>query len=897
MGAGFVARISPGESAGEEAKLPRGRQPSCRLFHNWDVTPTQELFLIDGNSLAYRAYYALPDSIATSRGEPTNAIFGFASMLVKILTDYGPKATIVVWDAGMSGRELQYEPYKSERKPRPDLLREQWPHLEPLVESFGYSNVRVEGFEADDVIASLAERAKEAGIDVMVVTGDRDAYQLADDGRVRIMTTSRGITDTRVYDRAGVIERYRVPPELIPDFIGLKGDTSDNIPGVPGIGDKTAAQLLEQYGSLEGVLEHVDEISGAKRRENLREGADLARISRDLAVLRRDIDTGVDVAEVAGEAPDRSRLRETFTRFELREPLRRLEEALGEETAAPRVRGEHRIEARASESSVGELSTLPEGPASLAATRTDGVIHWAASAGDEVLTGVAESLASLLLAWGNRPMVAHDWKGISRDTAPSLGEEGLTPEKLGHDTMIAAYLIDAARRQYPLDELLAQEGIEAVVDGANGTATEAVAVHALAAAQQPELERLELTELFEEVELPLVEVLCRMERQGVKLDVERLAELAATVAADIERLEREIYELAGEEFTVGSPQQLSSILFEKLGLSRKRRGKTGYSTDARVLAAIRDEHEIVGKIESWRELSKLKSTYFDALPDLITPETGRLHTTFNQASTTTGRLSSTNPNLQNIPIRTELGRKIRSCFVAEPGAKLISADYSQVELRILAHIAGEDVLNRIFEQGEDVHAATAAEVLKLPHAEIGPGERSRAKAVNFGIVYGLSAHGLSEQLQIPHEEAAEYIENYLARFPAVRAFIGRTIAEASEAGYVTTLFGRRRDIPELRSRKYQTRSLGERLAVNTVIQGTAADIIKIAMVRCDAQLRERGMQTRLVLTIHDELLFEGPVEEVREASALVKAEMEGAFALDPALKVDVGVGDNWLDAK
>ena len=349
---------------------------------------------------------------------------------------------------------------------------------------------------------------------------------------------------------------------------------------------------------------------------------------------------------------------------------------------------------------------------------------------------------------------------------------------------------------------------------------------------------------------------------------------------------------------MGSPQQLSQILFEKLGLSRKRRGKTGFSTDARVLAAIRDEHEIVGKIESWRELSKLKSTYFDALPELITPETGRLHTTFNQAATTTGRLSSTNPNLQNIPIRTELGRRIRSCFVAEAGAKLISADYSQVELRILAHVAGEDVLKQIFERGEDVHAATAAEVLE---AATGEDRAGRALAREGGQLRdrlrASARHGLSEQLQIPHEEAAEYIERYLARFPAVRAFIGRTIAEASEAGYVTTLFGRRRDIPELRSRKYQTRSLGERLAVNTVIQGTAADIIKIAMVRCDARLRDRGMATRLVLTIHDELLFEGPEQEVDEAIALVREEMEGACELDPPLEVDVGVGDNWLEAK
>ncbi len=861
------------------------------------MPPRQELFLIDGNSLAYRAYYALPDSIATSRGEPTNAIFGFASMLVKILTEYGPKATIVVWDAGMSGREVRYEPYKAQRKPRPDLLREQWPHLEPLVESFGYSNSRVEGYEADDVIASLAEQAARQDIDVVVVTGDRDAYQLADEGRIKIMTTSRGITDTRVYDRDGVIERYGVAPELIPDFIGLKGDTSDNIPGVPGIGDKTAAQLLQQYGSLEEVLAHVDEISGAKRQQNLREHADLARISKELATLQRDIETGIDVAEVAGAPADRSRLREMFMRFELRDPLHRLEEALGEQEAAPPPRGEQRHEAHARESSVGDLATLPAGPASLAATREDGTVQWAAYAGDEVLVGVAESLAALLLAWGTRPLVAHDWKSISRALAPSLDDEGLVPEVLGHDTMIAAYLIDAARRQYPLEELLEQQGIEAVVEGANGTARDAVGVRALADAQQPELDRLDLRRLFDEVELPLVEVLCRMERQGVKLDTERLGELAASVTDEVAQLEREICELAGEEFTIGSPQQLSRVLFEQLGLSRKRRGKTGFSTDARVLAAIRDEHEIVAKVEAWRELSKLKSTYFDALPGLISPETGRLHTTFNQAATTTGRLSSTNPNLQNIPIRTELGRKIRSCFVAAEGSRLISADYSQVELRILAHVAGEDVLKQIFERGEDVHAATAAEVLKLAPGEIGPGERSRAKAVNFGIVYGLSAHGLSEQLQIPHDEAAEYIERYLARFPAVRAFIGRTIAEASERGYVTTLFGRRRDIPELRSRKYQTRSLGERLAVNTVIQGTAADIIKIAMVRCDGRLGERGMRTRLVLTIHDELLFEGPEKEVEAAATLVREEMEGAATLDPPLRVDVGVGDNWLEAK
>jgi DNA polymerase-1 len=867
------------------------------------VSPSDELFLIDGNSLAYRAFFALPDTIATSEGMPTNAIFGFASMLVKILTEYGPKATIVVWDAGMSGRDEEYEPYKAERRARPDLLAEQWPHLEPLVEAFGYRNVRIDGYEADDVIASIAERAKNEGIDVMVVTGDRDAYQLPDDGRVKVMTTSRGITDTRVYDRDGVVERYGVPPEAVPDFIGLKGDTSDNIPGVPGIGDKTAAQLLQKYGSLEEVLSHIEEIPGKKRQENLRENRDLALVSKQLATLKRDIDPGLDVKEIVAEPPDRSRLREVFRRFELRDPLRRLEEALGLEDAAPKRRGGERVEPQLTQASEADLASLPEGPAALSADREGMAVRWAACADNEVLVGQSESLPALLEAWGERPMEARDWKETSRSTAPEAGAPTppglcLAPIALSHDVTVAAYLLNPIRRRYPLDELLEETGIDVAVEGeAAELAHEAAAVHALAAFQREEIARLGLGSLLEEIELPLVEVLCWLERAGVKLDTSRLAEIAADVESEIEKLEREVWDLCGEEFTIGSPQQLSRILFDKLGLSKKRRGKTGFSTDARVLQAIREEHAIVPKVEAWRELSKLKSTYLDALPALISEKTGRLHTTFNQTATTTGRLSSTNPNLQNIPIRTVLGRKIRSCFVAEPEAALISADYSQVELRILAHVAGEQVLKDIFARGEDVHAATAAEVLKIPPDKIGPGERSKAKAVNFGIVYGLSAHGLSEQLQISHEEAGEYIDRYLGRFPAVQAFIENTIAQAIQEGHVKTLFGRMRAIPELKSRQYQTRSLGERLAVNTVIQGTAADIIKVAMVACHRELRATGLQTRIVLTVHDELLFEGPEEELEQACEIVKREMESACELDPPLVVDLGIGQNWLEAK
>ena len=511
-----------------------------------------------------------------------------------------------------------------------------------------------------------------------------------------------------------------------------------------------------------------------------------------------------------------------------------------------------------------------------------------------MLVGEAETLTALTLSWGERPVVAHDWKSIAS------GEEPGPAPPLEHDTMVAAYLIDPARRSYPLDELTEDQGIAARVEGSDGfaeVAARAAATRALAERQREILDEEGLMRLFEEIELPLVEVLLAMEGTGMKVDTVQLAVIAGRFSERIDGLEREIHEMAGGEFTIGSPQQLAEILFERLGLSRKRRGKTGFSTDARVLAAIRDEHPIIERIERWRELTKLKSTYLDALPVLISPRTGRLHTTFNQTTAATGRLSSTNPNLQNIPIRTDVGREIRSCFVAEPGRRLISADYSQVELRVLAHIAGEQTLRDIFARGEDVHAATSAEIFKVPLDHVDPGLRSKAKMVNFGIVYGLSAFGLADRLQIPQEEAAEFIERYLDRFPAVRDFMATTIERAKEEGFVTTLSGRIRRIPELRARQYQTRMLGERLAVNTVIQGTAADIIKVAMVRCHHGLAERGLATRLVLQIHDELLFEAPEEEVEAASTLVREEMVRAFALDPPLEVDVGVGLNWLDAK
>ncbi|HEY5052706.1 MAG TPA: DNA polymerase I, partial [Solirubrobacterales bacterium] len=680
-------------------------------------------------------------------------------------------------------------------------------------------------------------------------------------------------------------------------------------PGVPGIGEKTAAQLLQKFGTLEDVLANVEEVSGAKRKQNLVDHAEDARMSKQLATLQYEIETGVDLAAAMVAEPDRGALRDFMREFELRAVLERLEEALSEDEAVPGRSVETELEVKPVE---GAPADLGEGPVALAIAEG----RWAGADGERVLVGES-TLDELAVALAGKPIAAHDAKSLGggrHGLLAAAAREGAAVD-LEHDTMLAAYLLEPQRRTYELTELAADAGI-GLVEGAGAAAPddgqlslgeegeagldpaeEARLVAALAEAQRPRVDELGLRGLLAEVELPLVHVLAAMEREGLKLDAERLAEVGSGFGERIATLEKEIYELAEEEFTIGSPQQVGHILFEKLELSRKRRGKTGFSTDARVLAQIRDEHPIVEKIESWRELTKLRNTYLDSLPDLIDPETGRIHTTFNQTSAATGRLSSTNPNLQNIPIRTEIGRPVRACFVAEPGSRLLSADYSQVELRVLAHVADEEVLKEIFRAGDDVHAATAAEVFNISRDEVDVGQRSKAKMVNFGIVYGLTGFGLADRLNIPRKEGEEFVARYLERFPAVRAFREKIVEQAGEEGYVTTLMGRRRMIPELRSGNGNTRRLGERLAVNTVIQGTAADIIKVAMVRCHKALSEAGAKTRLVLQIHDELLFEGPPEEIEDLTELVRREMCAAYRLDPPLEVDIGVGSDWLDAK
>src|SRR6476660_5242368 len=781
-----------------------------------------ELFLVDGNNLAYRAFFALPEELATSEGFPTNALLGFTNRLFKLLSDYRPKGVAVAWDTRPVHRHAQAEAvevvYKEGRRPMPDLLSEQFPHFRPIVEAFGYRNLEFEGWEADDVIATLATRADEEGIKTCVVSTDRDAFQLVSEN-VCLMMTPRGVSDVNVYTPERVEARYGIRPDQIPDFIGLKGDSSDNIPGVPGIGDKTAGQLVAQYGSLEGVLEHVDDLSPA-RRKNLTEFADQARAAKELATMRRDLDIEADPAELVLAPPDRAQLRETFRQFEFRALLGRVDEL---DEAVP---ARERISAGTAVSWREELSNiLLQSPEALGIAADEGRI--ALALGDEVVISPRPDRVEGTL-------VAHDAKALRVDATD--------------DTMILAYLIEPARSEYLLDDLAAEYAVEAKPEPEAEEETAQLVRHAAVTLRlrQPLLERVRergAEPLYRDVEMPLVHVLSQMETAGVRIDTYRMGEITARLADRVEELESRAYELAGEEFVLGSPQQLGRILFEKLELTPGRKGKTGFSTDTKVLRAIREEHEIVAVVEEWRELSKLLNTYRRPLPSLIGTD-GRLHTTFNQTVAATGRLSTTSPNLQSIPIRTELGREIRSAFVAEQGARLISADYSQIELRILAHVSGEPKLREAFEAGEDIHAATAAEVLGKERATLTKDERNVAKMVNFGIIYGISSFGLSENLEIPRDEAQAYIDAYLARFPHVQDFIQRTIEQATRDGYVTTLLGRRWPVQEIRASNRQTRSLGERLAVNSVMQGTAADIIKVAMIHIDERLRAEGGASR-----------------------------------------------------
>jgi len=869
------------------------------------------LFLLDGNNIAYRAFFALPESIATTTGFPTNALYGFCSMVVKILSEYAPESVVVAWDArAKTFRHEEFEDYKAQRRPMPDLLQEQWPYFEELSAAFGFVNLKVPGYEADDILATLARQADAEGRPVMIVTGDRDALQLVTE-HVRVMATGRGITEVKVYDPELVRERYGIPPRLVADMIGLKGDTSDNIPGVPGIGEKTAAQLLGEFGSLEAVLDNVDRVKGEKRRELLREHRETALLSKRLALAECGVPIDIHAATVAETSVDLPRLRELFLRFEFASLLDRVHALFpgGPEAAKPgrpvqvqavgpavleqaldwtgAVGLASAVEPEHSPAGQGELGAEPGRPHLWLATE-DG-------------QGATETIYELLdpgpVAGPLRVLL-----GRGRPVCHHLKAQPLLyplVARAAHDTYLAGYLLAPGRRAYDLSELLPEAGLIAAEPTPPGDprAGEAADVLALAAVQEAMLRRQGMWDLFQQIELPLTPVLIAMEAVGIHLDCERLGDIAERLSLQMAELEDQIYDLAGEEFNLGSPQQLGQILFEKLGLPRGRKTKTGYSTDAKVLESLRTGHEVVDKILTHRELSKLLSTYLLALPAAVDRATSRLHTTFHQAVAATGRLSSSDPNLQNIPVRTELGAQIRECFTAPPGRLLVVADYSQIELRLMAYLSGEATLIEAFRNGEDIHTRTACEVFELPPGEVSAVHRRTAKMVNFGIMYGISAFGLAQRLGIEREVAGEYIKRYFEHLPAVKAFIEATIADARARGYVATVFGRRRPVPEIRSGDYQTRSLGERLAVNSVLQGSAADIIKVAMIRCHQRLGREHPHAPLVLQVHDELLAEAPAEEAEAVRQVMVQEMVAAFPMDPPLVADSGLGSDWLGAK
>ena len=860
------------------------------------------LYLIDGSGYVYRAFHALP-RLSTSRGLPTNAALGFANMLAKLLREEQPRYTAVVFDApGETFRDSLYAEYKQNRPTLPDELRPQLGYIRRIVDAFRLPVIEVAGVEADDVIGTLAAQAGAAGLETVVVTGDKDMMQLVDE-RTTLLDTMRD----RRFGPAEVRARFGVDPALVPDVMGLMGDPIDNIPGIEGIGEKTASALVARLGPVERILEHLDDVEasglrGAKKiRATLARQAETARLSKTLATIRCDVPITLDVEALRWEGPDPARLRPLFLELEFHSLLRELVPA-GD---APEV------ERRA-------LTTPAEVAAALPALARAGTLAlgWGLDSG----RATAARLTALAVAGPTGPVnvvAAPEAPAVLAALAPVLGDLAVT--KVGADlkalrvalarrgVALAGPAFDIALASYCLNPSRPEHGIPALAgellgeawprdaDPAETACRTARVAHRLKPALEELLRAHEMERLFGDLEMPLAAVLADMELAGVALDVPALGKLSVAMGAELDRLVQEIYALAGGEFSIHSPAQLRVVLFEKLKISSRgvRRGKTGLSTDVDVLTRLARDHPLPAKILEYRMLSKLKSTYVDALPALVDPRTGRLHSSFNQTVAATGRLSSSEPNLQNIPVRTEEGRRIRAAFAAPPGHRLISADYSQIELRVLAHLSGDPVLLEAFTRGEDIHARTAADVFAtLPPAE----GRRLAKVINYGIVYGMGAARAARELGVPLAEAQAYIDGYFARYAGVRAFIDSTVTAARARGYVTTVLGRRRYLPELGAGDPAVRQFAERAATNTPIQGSAADLIKLAMLEVPRQLAEAGLGGRLLLQVHDELVLEVPEAEVEPAAARVRLAMEKVWPLRVPLRVDVRHGANWAEA-
>jgi len=884
------------------------------------VKPKPTLYLIDGSNYVYRAFFAI-QGLTNSRGFPTNAVYGFNNMLAKLLRDRKPEHIAVVFDAkGPTFRNEAFEDYKAHRKPMPDELKPQIGVVKDLVRAYRIPLLEIEGIEADDVIGTLARRFEAEGVKVVIVSGDKDLMQLVSDGVVMVDTMK-----DKTYDAAGVEERFGVGPDRVAELLGLMGDASDNIPGVPGVGPKTALQLIKDHGSVEGVLQNVAKIRNERIRKAVTEHAEQARLSRELALVKTDADVDLDLDRARFEGPDREALKALFKELEFSSLIQDLEVRDRKTGCTARL-------VSTVEELHGAVRDIEKaGAVALCPVLTSELPMYA----DLVGLGLAHtpgeafyvSLGSGKAAWRDHalkelsPVLAgekvlkhgHDLKNIFI----ALARVGIPLRGAGDDTMVASYLLNPSKKSHdiaeaarefldleltPAKELLGS-GAKALspadVDPASMAPYAGERAEAALRMRPIVAEKIRdagLDDLYGKVEMPLVEVLAAVEQRGVLVDLKRLGEMSAQFDQLLSGSEEKIYRLAGERFNINSPKQLQVVLFDKLKLAKGRKIKEGYSTDVETLTALARSHELPAEILAYRSIAKLKSTYVDALPAMVHPQTGRIHTSYNQTVTATGRLSSSNPNLQNIPIRTPEGRRIRQAFVAPKGSVLVSADYSQIELHVLAHLSGDETLIEVFEAGEDIHTRTASALFGVFPEMVSADMRRRAKVINFGVIYGMSPFGLSRELGIGQAEAKEYIDNYFDRYKGVRRFLDGILEEARRDKYVCTLLNRRRYIPEIASSNAALRQFAERTAINAPIQGTAADLIKIAMINLHALLKKRHPRAAMIMQVHDELVFEAPETEKDDVMTLVKREMEGVMKLRVPLKVEIGAGHNWDEA-
>ncbi|CUO00763.1 DNA polymerase I [Mitsuokella jalaludinii] len=870
----------------------------------------QKRFLVlDGSSLIFRAFYALP-GLSDSHGQPTGAIFGFSNMLTKLMAEQQPDLMVLAFDKSRhTFRTERYADYKGTRDKTPEELLSQFPLLREFAANMGIPFLEKDNYEADDIIGTLATQAAAKGYDVRVITGDRDALQLVRPN-LRVLLTKKGISEIKDYDTAAFEEEYGFEPLKLIDLKGLMGDTSDNIPGVPGVGPKTASKLLLTYGSVENVLAHVGEVSGKKLKENLQTYADQARLSKELATIELHVPDLAFAEEDYRIQPNMEKMQAFCDDHELRAVWRNFERLYGPaELALDLDEGENGAAAQDLSYDLWDeaaVKTAARAPYLAVSGIFSGLAPFASLEGLAVVAGPdAEKAGFVARDSAAFPVLLQLLESDKQAVLFGLkryDQAGLRGQKAFFDVELAAYLLEPERSKYALSELsqkyLQEAAPESFDDEKAQAVWEAKAISRLYPLLGAKLEEEKLTHLMDTIELPLVEVLAAMEQNGVYVNRAHLAEKTEEVAGRLQTIEAAIYEMAGHDFNLNSPKQLGVVLFEELGLPVRKKTKTGYSTNAEVLESLRLEHPIIEQILAYRLWSKLKSTYLDGIAGLIRTDTGRVHTNFNQTVTATGRLSSSDPNLQNIPVRTEEGRMIRALF--EPGEGydcLLSADYSQIELRLLAHMSGDENFIDAFKRGQDIHARTAAEVFGIPLDEVTPELRRHAKAVNFGIVYGISDFGLARNLHISRKEAGDYISRYFTRYPGVRAFMDKVVAEAHETGYVTTMFGRRRELPAIKSRNFNQRMLAERMAMNTPIQGTAADVIKLAMIAAYRKLREAGVKSRILLQVHDELVLEAKESELETVQAILHEAMENVVSLSVPLVIDVHWGRNWAEAK